>query len=248
VLDLLGRGAVPRLVARLARIDRSEPLLGELGANGTAADRAGSPVGSEHKRPQRRIHRQLELGNVSKASKVLDEAPMAVPNYEVLAVLCALHTTENPPRLPEATTLHATITADVLSTVLKAVPRGSTARPSGWTYEHVYAAIRGCPDAEVAVLDFEAAIVRGKMPQVPALLAANLLPITKAQGGTRLIAVGEVWCTGWRACVCSPHARRWAPVSRLSTAEARGTELHLAAGVLGGAQITGHAPQRRISS
>jgi hypothetical protein len=89
---------------------------------------------------------------------------MVAPTDEVLAVLRTFHPSEHPPRLLEATTPPATITADVLSTVLKAVPRGSAAGPSGWTCEQVYASMCGCPDAEAAVLDCLVTIVQGKLP------------------------------------------------------------------------------------
>jgi hypothetical protein len=115
--------------------------------------------------------------------------------------------------------------------VLDKVPRGSAAGPSGWTYEHVKAAVKASQEAEIAVLALMSAMVQGKLPHVPALLQSTLLPISKPRGGIRPIAIGEVWY-------------RLAGLCALATCKDVGQSpapLQLAVGVPGGAQIVGHA-------
>jgi hypothetical protein len=44
------------------------------------------------------------------------------------------------------------ITEEIIHEFLKAMPQGSTAGPSGWTYEQIMAATTSSEDAKVAVL------------------------------------------------------------------------------------------------
>jgi hypothetical protein len=115
--------------------------------------------------------------------------------------------------------LPAAITQEILADVLKALPRGSAAGPSGWTYEHSKAATTSSEEARVAVLRFVQALVRGDLPYLSRLLEARLLPLAKPNGhGVRPIAIGEVWFLLAALCALAacPNAGR-----SLGTATAR---------------------------
>jgi hypothetical protein len=87
----------------------------------------------------------------------------------------------------------AAVTEQILAKVLKSLPHGSAAGPSGWTYEHIKAATSTSEDARAAVLHLMQAVVRDDLPHLPRLLDARLLPLEKPSSGVRPIAVGEVW-------------------------------------------------------
>jgi hypothetical protein len=151
----------------------------------------------------------------------------------VCATLHALHPQEPPPPVPTSDELPAAITQEILADVLKAMPQGSAAGPSGWTYEHIKAATTSSSeDAREVVLRFVQASVCGDLPYLPRLLDARLLLLAKPNGcGVRPISIGEVWHRLAVLCalVACPNAgRSLAP-------------LHLAMGILGGSQIVGHA-------
>jgi hypothetical protein len=196
--------------------------------------------GPLHHQQRRRIHRQLQLGNISRAARVLQESPQATVTDEVLEGLTALHPHEDAPQPPAAEECPAQITSGILVKVLDKVPRGSAAGPSGWTYEHVKAAMKASLEAENAMLELMSALVQGKLPHVPALLYSTLLPISKPCGGIQPIAIGEVWY-------------RLAGLCALSTCKDVGhslAPLQLADGVqlAGGAQIVGHTLAAGIAS
>jgi hypothetical protein len=149
--------------------------------------------GPLHHQQRWHIHCQLQLGNISRAARVLQESPLATVTDEVLEVLTALHPHEDAPQPPAAEECPAQITSGILAKVLDKVPYGSAAGPSGWTYEHVKAAVKASQEAEIAVLELMSAMVQGKLPHVPALHQSTLLPISKPCGGIRPIAIGEVW-------------------------------------------------------
>jgi hypothetical protein len=86
------------------------------------------------------------------------------------------------------------------------MPRGLVAGPSCWTYKHVKAAVNGCSEADTAAIKFVTAIVQGNLPEVPALLEASLIPVEKAGGGIRPIAMGEAMVSA-----CLPVCARWLP-------------------------------------
>jgi hypothetical protein len=159
------------------------------------------------------------------------ESPLATVTDEVLEVPTTLHPHEYAPQPPAAEECPAQITSGILAKVLAKVPRGSAAGPSGWTYEHVKAAVKASQEAEIAVLELMSAMVQGKLPHVPALLQSTLLPISKLCGGIRPIAIGEVWY-------------RLAGLCALATCKAEGQSLaplQSVVGVPGGAQILGQA-------
>jgi hypothetical protein len=110
-------------------------------------------------------------------------------------------------------------------------PTRSAAGSSGWTSEHVKAAVKASQDAEIAVLELMSAMVQGKLPQVPTLLRSTLLPISKPCGGIRPIAIDDDWYRLAGLCAlptCKDVGQNLAP-------------LQLAVVVPGGAQIMGHA-------
>jgi hypothetical protein len=144
VLDARGRGAARRTVARLDRVHRGESLDDEQMQGEHPDERPGEGFrkGPLHHQQRRRIHRQLQLGNISCAARVLQESPLATVTDEVLEVLTALHPHEDPPQPPAAEECPVQITPGILAKVLDKVPRGSAAGPSGWTYEHVKATVK----------------------------------------------------------------------------------------------------------
>jgi hypothetical protein len=127
VLDARGRGAARRTVARLDRVHRGEPLDDEQMQGEHPDERLGGGFCNDplHHQQRRRIHRQLQLGNISRAARVLHESPLATITDEVLEVLTALHPHKDAPQPPAAEECPAQITSGILAKVLDKVPRGS---------------------------------------------------------------------------------------------------------------------------
>jgi hypothetical protein len=94
----------------------------------------------ENHRTTARIHRCLVMGSISRAARCLEAQPILDPTEVVCATLHALHPQEPPPPVPTSNELPAAITQEILTNVLRALPQGSAAGPSGWTYEHIKAA------------------------------------------------------------------------------------------------------------
>jgi hypothetical protein len=133
--------------------------------------------------------------------------------------------------LPTSDELPAAITQEILADVLKALPRGSTAGPSGWTYEHIKAATTSNKDVRAVVLSFVQALFRGDLPCLTRLLNARLLPLAKPNSrGVRSITIREVWYRLAALCAlaaCPNAGRSLAPEQ-------------LAVGISGGSLIVGH--------
>jgi hypothetical protein len=186
-----------------------------------------------------RAHRQLTLGNVSRAAKCIEAAQLAELTEPNLAALRALHPAAPPPPVPTTTALPATVTQDMLVDVLGQLPKGSAPGPSGWTYEHMKAATSGANSALGALLALVNAIVSGKLPHLPALLDCTLHAFEKpGSGGIRPIAVGEVFV-------------RLAGLCAMATCPSAGpalAPLQLGVGVKGGSQIIGHALRSGITA
>ena len=186
----------------------------------------------------RAIHREMCAGNLGKAARRLDAEPLAAPTPEVMAALEQLHPAAPAPTIPPTQAPPALITADILRNVLRRVPRNSAAGPSGWTYEHVRAAVNGSEAAFDSLLRFVQYAVGGKLPHLPALMASRLVPLQKRQGGVRPIAVGEVLLRLAALCAtaaCHEVGPGLAP-------------LQLGVGVPGGAQCVGQALRAGILS
>jgi hypothetical protein len=74
------------------------------------------------------------MGSISRAAS-LNFQPILAPTEEVPP--SAPSPQEPPPPIPTSDELPAAITQEILADVLKALPWGSVAGPSGWTYEHI---------------------------------------------------------------------------------------------------------------
>jgi hypothetical protein len=72
--------------------------------------------------------------------------------------------------VPTSDELPAAITQEILADVLQALPQGSAAGSSGWTYEHIKAATTCSEGARAVVLHFVQALVLGDLPRLPRLL------------------------------------------------------------------------------
>jgi hypothetical protein len=70
--------------------------------------------------------------------------------------------------VPTSNELPVPITQEILTNVLRALPQGSAAGPSGWTYDHIKAATTSSEEARAVVLRFAQAVVRGDIPIYPA--------------------------------------------------------------------------------
>jgi hypothetical protein len=231
VLDGRSNGAARRAIVRMQRAQQGLPLWEEQAEDGAVSQDDGSRRGNipDAHRKAARIHCCLQLGSVSKAAKCLDAAPLADPSDEVLAALRPLHPEEESPTIPECTAPPLLIVEETLRQVLKETPQGSTAGPSGWTYEHIKAATSVSEAAFYAVLDMVCAVASGAIPHLPSLLQATLIPVKKATGGVRPIAVGEVWYR-----LAAPCALAACRVHGLAP-------LQLGVGIRGGSQNVGHA-------
>lgn len=222
------RGFGRRLRGRLRRIDAGE----ELDEPSSAAPQRlfRRPTHPKAKMAAQ-VHKMLALGSVSKAAKCVDALPMAEPTEEVLAKLRTLHPHEGEPAIPAPTSAPVRITAELLSDVMQRVPKGSAPGESGWTYEHVKAAVLTDPSALSSACRLINAILSGSLPRMARLLDSALIALQKPQGGIRPVAIGEVWLrlAGLCAMAASPDAgRALAP-------------LQLGVGVAGGSQSLGLA-------
>jgi Reverse transcriptase (RNA-dependent DNA polymerase) len=239
------RGRVRRINRRLARVlsDDADD------ADDLNADDAGDPDPAGPPRPPTRsvgpyrraarIHRLLGLGSVRRAARVLESLPLAEPNAATVAALRALHPDEPAPALRAPPVAPAVVTAAILKQVLMAIPRGSAAGLSGWTYEHVRAATSSDQAAFDAVLRIVNAIVSGQLPHLPALTDSALLGLEKPGGhGLRPIAMGEVWLR--LAGLCAMAA---CPGAGLALAP-----LQLGVGIAGGSQCLAHAVRAGIAA
>jgi hypothetical protein len=231
------RGFTRRLCARLSHHAAGEPIDVPDAGDGTRHGlmRARDTL---HKQAAR-AHRQLTLGNVSRAAKCIQAAPLAETTEATMAALRALHPSAPPPPLPAPTAAAVVVSLDVLSDVMSALPKGSAPGPSGWTYEMIKLATQTTNSALGAVLALINAIVGGKLPHVPCLLDSTLLGFEKPGGnGIRPIAIGEVWLRLAGLCAmaaCPGAGQALAP-------------LQLGVGVKGGSQILGHAIRTGVAA
>jgi hypothetical protein len=186
-----------------------------------------------------RAHKQLALGNVSRAAACIEAAPLAELTPENLEALRALHPAAEPPPVPVTSAMPVTVSQDMLVEVLHELPKGSAPGPSGWTYEHIRAATSTTNSALGALLALMNAILSGKLPHLPVLLDCSLHAFEKPGGnGIRPIAVGEVLVRLAGLCAmaaCPGAGPALAP-------------LQLGVGVKGGSQIVGHSLRSGIEA
>jgi hypothetical protein len=121
---------------------------------------------------------------------------------------------------------------------MKALPHGSAAGLSGWTYEHIKAATASSEDAKAMVLRLIQAVVRGDLPHLSRLLDARVLCIAKPAGCIRPIGIGKVWYR--LAALCALAACQEAGSSL--------SPLQVGVGVRGGSQIVVHALRAGIAA
>jgi hypothetical protein len=231
------RGRRRRINIRLDRYNAGE----ELDEPDDDAQPQARPRRARHPKHTQaaRAHRQLTLGNISRAAKCIEAAPLAELNEANLAARRALHPAAPPPPVPTTTAMPASVSQDMLVGVLGELPKGSAPGPSGWTYEHIKAATSGTNSALGALLALVNAIVGGKLPHLPALLDCTLHAFEKPGGnGIRPIAVGEVFVRLAGLCAMAS-----CPFAGPSLAP-----LQLGVGVKGGSQIIGHALRTGIAA
>ena len=96
------------------------------------------------------------------------------------------------------------LSKDVLLDVIKSLPRGSAAGPSGWRYEHIKALVA---DPSVGVLFHQVCslIANGRFPQSVAMLlsASRLIALPKASGEVRPIAIGKCFRRATARAICA---------------------------------------------
>jgi hypothetical protein len=110
---------------------------------------------------------------------------------------------------------------------------GNATRLRGWLQwldvQHIKAATSVSEAAFCAVLNMVCAVASGALPHLPSLLQATLIPVKKATGGVRPVAVGEVWY-----CLAALCALAACPAHGLAL-------LQLGVSIRGGSQNVGHA-------
>ena len=228
------KGRPRRILARLSRLADGLPLDNEDedegdgdGAPRTRTARGHRRPVSEDQRTATRIQRFLELSSVTRAARALDAR-----DPQVVAALRAKHPTAEP-----ATLLHTDVPAIQLDeetwrTTLDRMrsKMGAAGGPSGWTFEHVMAAVDSSSAAFSASLTFVNLMLGGELPRHSGLLDSTLIGLTKPDGSVRPIAIGEVWYRMATQCILTVVAgegRALAP-------------LQLGVGVPGGAEAFAH--------
>jgi hypothetical protein len=126
------RADARRTRARLERLhDISTIYICVYTDNPEAEPAAPTPSLTRYRPEQHRTascnHRCLVMGSISRAARCLETQPILDPSEDVFNRLCAVHPQELPPPVPTPDEPPATITEEILATVLKAVPKGSAA-------------------------------------------------------------------------------------------------------------------------
>jgi hypothetical protein len=208
VLDTRAQGGARRTRACLQRLAEGKVLDEAMESkpqdNGNQHTRSHQPA--QYRRAHR-VHRLLTHSSISCAARCLEEQPPFEYFEVLLHHLQFHHPPEVPPTFPPPNTPPAVITEEILGKVMKALPHGSAAGLSEWTYEHIKAATTSSEDAKAAVLCVIQAVGRGDLPHLPRLwtLASSLLP-------SRLVASGALPSaklgTGSPRCAPLQHAQR----------------------------------------
>jgi hypothetical protein len=82
----------------------------------------------------------------------------------------------------------------ISSSGTRAIPKGKSGGPSGWTYEHVRAAADTSVAALEAILQLVNTTIAGQLPHLDSFLDSSLIRVEKHnRSGTRPIAAGKVW-------------------------------------------------------
>ena len=175
--------------ARCAKVQAGESL--EPTAPRPARPSSRSP--SPEKALAEPVHRDLKLGSIKKVARQTDAEPLAPINPQTWH-LSDLHPHPVPSRAPPpAGPPSLVLTQKVLKKVMKRVPRGSTAGPSGATLEHLKATLQGSRSCRDRTIEFFNKVLSGEAPIMPEMLARRVVALQRRKGGVRRIAVGEVW-------------------------------------------------------
>ena len=119
------------------------------------------------------IHRDLHRGSVKKAARRPNAEPLAAINPETLQKLPDVHPHYDPPRVaPPTDPPPLLLTHRVRKKVMNRFPRGSAAGPSGFTFEHLKAALQGSRYCHDRTIEFVNKVISGEMPPMPEMLAS----------------------------------------------------------------------------
>lgn len=94
-------------------------------------------------------------------------------------------------------------------------------------YEHIKAAISSSEEARSVVLRFAQALVHGKLPPLPRLLDAYLIPLAKPLSGVRAMAISEVWYRPSALCALAacPDAGRSLALLQVAVCASGGSQI-----------------------
>ena len=165
-----------------------------------APPRSSSRAPDSDKALAQAIHRDLHRGSVKKAARRPNAEPVAAINPETLQKLSDLHS--DPPRVaPPDDPPPLLLTHRVLKKVMKRFPSGSAAGPSGFTFEHLKAALQGSRSCRDRTIEFVNQVIGDEMPPMPEMLASRLVALQKSKGGIRPMR--------WVRCGCAfvPHVQ-----------------------------------------
>ena len=127
-------------------------------------------IRSAEQREARRVHKQMQNGNITRAARALESTEVADPTPAVMEKLSQLHPAAGPP--PDCDypdTLPVQVNRKLVKQVLKRAPKGSAAGPSGWTIEHMQAIAFGSEAGMDAIIAFVNAGLAGILPEWEAL-------------------------------------------------------------------------------
>ena len=159
---------------------------------------------------------KLEDGDFKGAVRLLcSNDRLAVPDESTFDELRRLHPAAPPDRrpVPTAITPSLQVSPSAVRAAIRSFPNGSAAGPDGLRPQHLKDLLIGTSDDNdsqllVAVTDLTNLLLEGKIPSSVrvSLFGANLLAISKNNGGIRPIAVGYVWRRLAAKVACN-HAR-----------------------------------------
>ena len=244
------RGRARRILARLTRIERGEPLDDEQDAAAAAAGEGAAPAArrggqrgvlSEEQQTAARIKTHLQRGSISRAARALKNVPVAdASDPAVLAKLASKHPEEPPPTPLESDVPALQITSDHLRAVLKRWrgKHGTAPGMSGLTPEHIVAAADTGVNAFSAILEWVNLMLSGKLPRHGALLDSALIGLMKPNNDVRPIAIGEVWYRFAASCALAALGHTGAALA----------PVQLGAGTQGGVYAAVHAVKAALAA
>lgn len=186
------------VLARMSRILQGRPLQDEDGDAGEGGEPRWRPQLTPDQLQAKYIQRcLLSKRSVRRAARGLEAAkPANTADPAVQAALRALNPPAEPAEPLESDVPALRLTLEQLKEVVQIVAahhRGSAAGRSGWTFEFICAACQTSDAALQVTLDVVNLVLSGEMPREIFLLDSLLIGLEKPNGGTRPIAVGDVW-------------------------------------------------------